>query len=182
MLSRLVGSARLLKNTRALVLAALFTALQVALSMFSVYIGQTLRISFGYLALAASAATLGPVCAALTGASADILAFLLRPSGPFHPGFTVSVALTGFLYGLFFFRREIRLWRVLAAQAVVAVFVHLGLNTVWLKGLFSEAFWAMLPSRAMKNLLQLPVDVALLTPLLKLLYSRGILPPFDRTA
>ncbi len=44
---------------------------------------------------------------------------------------------------------------------------NLALNTVWIHMLYGKAFMALLPGRALKNLLQYPVDVLLLYPVMK---------------
>ena len=46
---------------------------------------------------------------------------------------------------------------------IVALFVNIGLNTIFLAMLYGPAQWAALPLRAMKNFLQLPIDCVLLS-------------------
>jgi ECF transporter S component (folate family) len=45
---------------------------------------------------------LGPVIGFCSGAAADIINFMVKPGGPFFPGFTLVSALSGFIPGLIF--------------------------------------------------------------------------------
>ena len=132
-----------------------------------IQVGNSVRISFGYLATAANAVLLGPVPAALGAMITDLLVFLIKPTGPFFPGFTLSAGLGGLIYGLVLYKREVKLWRVLLAKLLIDVLVNILLNTLWVKMLYGNAFFALLPARALKNLIQYPVDVLLLYPIMR---------------
>ncbi|MBR2571141.1 MAG: folate family ECF transporter S component [Clostridia bacterium] len=175
-------SARGLKKTRVLVTAALLLAVQVALGLVaSIPIGSTIRISFGYLALAVTGYLFGPVPAMLNGALSDILLTLLKPSGAYFIGFTVTGLLQGMIYGLFLFKTDLTLPRVLIAKVLINFLLNGLLNTFWLQcmvwlGLMAEGtFWVSLPWRLLKNLAQYPIDILLLWPLL--LYVRKRIEP-----
>ena len=76
--------------------------------------------------------------------------------------------MSGAIYGAMLYDREVSLKRVLLTKLLIDVICNLLLNTLWLNLLYGKAFFAILPARALKNLLQYPVDVILLYPLLKL--------------
>ena len=105
----------------------------------------------------------GPVAAALQGAMSDILGFLLKPTGPYFPGFTISAALGGVIYGLFLFESDRKLWQIVLARAVIMVLVNIMLNTLFLTMLYGPSQAALLPVRALKNAMQFPIDCLLLT-------------------
>ncbi len=46
----------------------------------------------------------GPVVGAVIGALIDVVGYFVHPTGPFFPGFTISNALIGTIYGLFYGR------------------------------------------------------------------------------
>ena len=87
-------SAKGLKNTRAMVTCAMLLALEVVINA-TIYlpIGNFLRISFGYLAVAACGYLFGPTPAMLVAALSDIIVFLIHPNGAFNFGFTLNAAL-----------------------------------------------------------------------------------------
>lgn len=167
-MTRVLASIKGLKDTRMIVYCALLIALQTAInSLASIPIGSTLRISFGYIITAGSAVLLGPVPAAAGAMIADLLGCLLHPIGPFFPGFTISAGIGALVYGFAFYERKISIVRVLAAKLLIDICVHVLLNTLWLKILYGNAFFAILPGRIVKNLVQYPVDVLLLYPCMR---------------
>ena len=176
--SRFRRSARLFKSgaLRPLVISAMLLALQVVLGFFSISIGEYIRISFGYIALAAAGAILGPVAAPVNGALADILGFLIKPTGPYFPGFTITGLVNGLIYGVMFYQDEVSLKRILVTKLVADVVCNLILNTLWVNMLYGKAFFVLLPPRLIKNLAQYPIDVLILWPLMR----RVIMPARNR--
>jgi ECF transporter S component (folate family) len=163
-IKELSESAKELKKTRAMVTCAMLLAIEVVINA-TIYlpIGNFLKISFGYLAVAACGYLYGPSPAMLVAALSDIIVFMIHPSGPFNPAFTLNAALGGLVYGLAFYNKgEIKWPRILLAQGIIAVFLHIGLNTLWLSLLLGKGYLALLPIRALKNAVQYPADVALL--------------------
>lgn len=156
-------SAKALKSTQTLTTVGILLAIQMLLSSFGVFqLTESVKISLAHLALAPTAMLFGPVAAGIQGALSDFLGYLLRPTGPYFPGFTLSALLGGVIYGLLLYRTKRALWQVITARAVIVVFVNIGLNTVFLAMLYGPAQWAALPLRAIKNALQLPIDCVLL--------------------
>ena len=87
--------------------AGLFIAMSLVLKvMFEVYIPlggiPALRINFSSVPLLLSGIILGPFAGFLTGTAADIINFIVKPGGPFFPGFTLVSGLTGFLPGVIY--------------------------------------------------------------------------------
>ena len=100
---QLRDSATSLRRTRTLTTAGILLAIQMVLSSYGVIeVNDSLKISLSHLALAPTAMLFGPVTAALQGALSDILGFLLKPTGPYFPGFTLSALLGGVIYGMMF--------------------------------------------------------------------------------
>lgn len=164
------ASASSLRRTYTLALTGVLIAMQLALSSVAVYVTADMRITFGFLTIAATATLFGPVVAGVHGALADILAYFLFPAGgAYFPGYTLTALLAGLLYGLFFYRRKVRLWHVLVAQLVVDLLCHVLLNTLWRSMTGGSAMMALLPVRLLKNALCYPVNCALLYFLHRLL-------------
>ncbi len=170
-LDDLAESARNLKKTRVMVACAMLLAIEVVLNAtVSVYLFSYLRLSFGFLTVAAAAYLFGPSPAMLIAALSDIIVFLIRPAGPFFPGFTLNAALGGLVYGLALYRvKDVSWTRILTMQAVIAVLLHIALNTLWLSMTLGKGFIALLPVRALKNAIQYAIDVPLLYFLLRFL-------------
>ena len=148
---------------------ALCLAMGVILKCFvSIYITPELELSLVFLPFSLAGMLYGPAAGFFVGGLTDLLGFFIKPTGPYFPGFTLTAALTGLVFGLLLYRLKSELWRVAVAKTVINVFLNLALNTLWLTVLMNKGFWAMLPSRVIKNL-------ALLVP--EILLTWGIINP-----
>ena len=127
-----------------LVITGFMIALVVVLSKLVSINISFLRIGFGFLPIAILAILYGPVWAAVGYAIADVIGGFLFPTGPFFPGFTLSAFLTGLIFGLVLYKKEITLLRALAASALVALLVNLLLNTYWLTFILGKGFNVLL--------------------------------------
>jgi ECF transporter S component (folate family) len=111
----------------------------------------------------------------------DILKYITKPAGgSFFPGYTLSAILGGLIYGSLLYNKPVRLWRVLTAEFWAKLFINCGLNTLWLKIMYGSAFMAILPTRALKNLIMLPIDTAILFFVLTFVSKLVALPEFNR--
>lgn len=156
-------SAKALRDTRTLTRCAMLLALQIALGLVSdFYLTPDLRISFGFIPQAMTGYLFGPVPAMISGALADVIGYLIKPTAAYHPGLTLSAVLGGLVYGSIFYRRWLDGLRVVQAKLIVDVFINILLNTFWLQQILGRAFMLMLPGRIIKNMAMLPVDVMLL--------------------
>nr|WP_312579652.1 folate family ECF transporter S component [Sedimentibacter sp.] len=87
--------------------AGLFIAMSLVLKVvFEIYIPlagiPALRINFAQIPIMLAGIILGPAIGLCSGAAADIINFMIKPGGPFFPGFTLVSALSGFIPGLIF--------------------------------------------------------------------------------
>ena len=174
------SSFRALQKTRTLTTTGLLLAVQIVLGSYgTIEVTDSLKISLSHLALAPTAIFFGPVVASMQGALSDIVGYLIKPTGPYFPGFTLSAMAAGAVYGLAFYRRSITVTRVACAHVFIKLFVNLGLNTLWLSILYKKAVWALLTARVAGNLLRLPGDVIVTYVMLKTV-ERAVLPLFKR--
>ena len=172
--NRIVQSAKELKNTKSLAMAAMLLAIATVLGIFSIPVGTSLKIGLSTLAIQLTAALFGPVVSGSVGALADILQYLIRPTGPYFPGFTISGAIGGIIFGLIYYKRRLSIPRIAVANLIVTVFVNILLNTFWLKVLYGKGFLALLPGRVTKNLVLLPIYVILFYLMTRALERAGL--------
>ncbi len=166
-LSKFSNSFRELRNVHSLTGLAMLMAIALILNLIgSFQITESLRLGFGFLATAIMGMLYGPVCAGLAAGVVDILQIFLKPTGEFFPGFTLTAMLGGILYGLFLYKNQYSLPRLIAVKSIINVFLHLLLNSYWLTFLYGYAFWAKIPGRLIKNLGLLPLEILLLALLL----------------
>lgn len=155
-------SARELKKPRTLTTVSLFTALGVLLHFITVIPNAFLKIGLNFTVTGAMGYLFGPVPALLGAVAIDLIAFVLRPTGPYFIGFTLNAALTGALYGLFLYRCPLKLWRVSIAKGAVSLVINVILSTVWLGVLYGKSIVALLPMRLVKNAVALPAEILVL--------------------
>jgi ECF transporter S component (folate family) len=151
-----------LKNLIVLVTTAMLTALNTVLGLFTVMVGNFIKISFSYLTIGLTGMLYGPVPAGILGGAGDIINYLIKPTGAFFPGFTLNGIITGFIYGLFFYKQTISFKRVFLAKLCVVLLVDLCLSTTWLSMLYGKGFLVLLPMRAVKAAILLPFESGLL--------------------
>lgn len=151
-----------LKDIYSMVLVALFIAIYGVLSLLRIYIIPELRISLTFMPVAWASMLFGPLAGGITGAIGDIIGWAINPVGPFFPGFTVSGFVTGIIYGLFFYKKEITWKRVIFAAVTMIFVVEVGLNSIWLNILTGNAYKALIVARLIKALITTPIQVLIL--------------------
>lgn len=171
-----------LKNVRNLAAVSMLLAITVILGFYRLQITDYLRIGFDSLAKELTGMLFGPVAACVVAGLADLISFVLKPVGAFFPGLTLSAMLAGVIYGVVLYRRPLTLKRVILANVLVTVFVNLLLNTYWMSVLYGNAFLAMLPARAVKQALMLPIDVILFYTVARILGKANVLEMIKKTA
>ena len=143
-------------------------ALAMVLNMVaSISVGPYVRIGFSGLPNQVVAYLFGPAVGGIFGAALDVIKYLIKPDGAFFPGFTVSAALGGMIYGALLYKKKVSLPRVFAAQLLVKVLVNILLNTLWLNMLYGKGFMALLPARVVSNAVMLPIDTAIMYVMLQ---------------
>jgi len=158
-----------LKDLRVLTTAAMLAAIAVVLGFYKIPISNLIELRFQSFPIAISGALFGPVIGAIVGIIADVGGYLVKPTGPFFPGFTISSAITGIIYGIILHKKAQKwelLGRIAIATVINTVIVGLLLNTEWLSLLYGNPFTAVLISRLPKELIMLPINIGVLYLLL----------------
>lgn len=177
-LSIFTDSAKELTQVRCIVMTGMLIAVGLLLKMFvMIPIGETIKISFNFLALASIGMLFGPVPAAIAGAITDILGFLVanKTGGAYHPGFTLVEIMAGLIYGICLYKAEMGKFfpvRCVIVKTLIIIVCNLLLNTYFISVLYGTGgFLAMLPPRLVKNAVMLPIDAALLCIVLPAVYT-----------
>jgi ECF transporter S component (folate family) len=169
------SSYRELKDVRCITLSAIFGALSIILGALTIMVGEFLKIGFTFLPNNFIYYLFGPVIGAIYGAAMDILTFIVNPKGTFFFGFTLSAILTGVIYGSILYKRSLSLKRIIIANVIHMLLVNIVLNTYWLTILMGDGFFALLPIRALKAIIMLPIESLLLYTLIKGVEASGVL-------
>ena len=177
-----LSSSQELKKVPALAVCAMFAALAIILnSVASISIGPYIKIGFSAIPNQLVDYLFGPVTGGLFAGILDIVKYLLKPDGAFFFGFTFNAMLAAFIYGCFYYKKKLTLWRVLLAKLIVILVVNVVLNTLWLDMLYGKGFLVLLPARAIKNLIMWPIDSIIFYVFTRLIEQTGVFRMF-RTA
>lgn len=167
-------SYRELRVVRTVTVSAMLAAIAVILGMFSVEIGNYIRIGFSSIPNGVEAYLFGPVVGGVFAGALDILKYILKPTGAFFPPLTLVVILAGVLYGCMYYKKKLTLGRVLAAKFIVMLICNVILNTLCLSVLYGKGFFLLFPARALKNLIMWPIDSVIFYTVTKILESAGV--------
>ena len=137
-------------RTRELVQAALLLAVAVLLNFVAIYLTPSLKVSLAPCIVIFAGAYLGPGKGALVGGLSDVLVLFIKAlPGAYFPGFTLTMALYGFLGGMLLRSDRTRpsaaqtIGGALVIQTVCSLFV----NTAWLTMMYGTPYWTLLVSR-----------------------------------
>lgn len=154
-----------MKKIQKIAFIAMLITLQVVIGRFAGIMTPIVSINLSFLPLVVNAIVFGPVSATVSSAIADILGAFLFPQGlgTFFPGYTLSAALNGLIYGLILYRKPKKLWRITLACLITSVVISLGLSTYWVYMMTGKGFLVLLPARIMQNAIMLPIKIILIS-------------------
>jgi len=161
-----------LKNV---VLIGLLIALQVVVGLLYIPVTAEVRIKFDFIVSSLIGMIFGPLVGMVSGAISDVLSFVIHPTGPFFIGYTLTSALAGFIYGIFFYRTKIKFCKLIAAKLIVNMVCNAFLGTLWYyiymsKDLVFEALITSFWIRFTKNIVLLPLEVMVIYTIFKQLF------------
>lgn len=176
-----VSSTKELKNVRCITLMAMLAAISIVIGFTLTFMpAQFVKISFTFLPNEFVYYLFGPFVGIFFGAAIDILNFMIKPMGPYFPGFTLSSILIGLIYGVLLYKKPLSLKRIIVANAIRTIFIDLILNTYWMIVLYNYQLPVILPPRALKLLVMFPIETFMLYMLIKGVEASGILKGIQR--
>ena len=164
--SQIKESSKEIKKVTSLSGCAMLTAVKAVIAQFTISVSNILEIGFSGIVVGATAMYYGPVLSGIAGVIADTIEYLLRPSGPYFPGFAINEFVIAFIYGIFFYQQKITLKKVILAELCVLLIVNMVLTPLWLHILYGKGFIALFFARITTQLIKFPINCALLYLLL----------------
>ena len=156
-------------DIRILCLCSVFTALQVITASAFIPVSENLRIYFSFFFTALFSCIGGPVMSLICGFAADIINFILFPTGAFFFGYTLSAMLGALIFALFLWDTKITVVKLALSRVFITVFVNILLGSVWTTMMFSKGFIYYVIKSAVKNLALLPFEIVLLAVMFKVI-------------
>lgn len=148
-------------------LLGLLVAITALLSIFCTFrIGTVVKIPLKFISVFITGALYGPIFSGFVAATGDLLNCLLAPSGPIIPQITIIEFLSGFVYGLLFFKSNlskksyiVRTILCVGIQFLIDMFLTTALFSLWLGWYpsFTVAFGTRLVAGIIKPILHTAV-------------------------
>lgn len=153
-----LDSSKELKNLSTLVITALLIAIGIVLGQFSVQITPQIKIGVSFIATQLTATLFGPVVGGIMGGVADILKFIMKPTGAFSVLWTLNAVVGPVLYGIMLYKKKLTFGRILLSKAVVAVVVNVCMSTAWNFIYIGMGCFATLPAKLIQQVIQVPIQ------------------------
>lgn len=166
----------MIRKNKQIILAAVFLALLLVLSRFLSVKTPIMKISFAFVPTMLCAVYLGWKWTLVVNVLGDLIGAILFPSGAFFIGYTITTAVAALIYGLLLYKKTpnaIPEWKfalkTILATVLVAVIANMFLNTFWLKITTGQAFWVLLGTRIVKQLVMIPIHIVVILLLERIL-------------
>lgn len=165
-LEKLRRSAHELSSPAAVAICGMLLALRIVLGYyanFTLAAFPGVKFSLVFIPTAICGMILGPTTTAIMAGCGDILSFILNSTGgAFFPGWTLNAALGGLIYGMFLYKNNLTLPRVIISKVLITVFVELLMGTYWLTVQFGYPYFEYLAGRALKQLVTTPFEIVVI--------------------
>lgn len=180
MISKANARRKLANHLRAMTVTAVMVALSIVLERFLAVNTQVIKIGFNFVPIAFVAILYGPFYATVAAALSDLIGAHVVQTGAFFPGFTITAAVSGLIFGLFLwraFRRKRPFLWVLPPVLLNNLAVGLVVNTLLISLYFSpKGFWTLFWTRlSTQYAILIPVQLIFLPVLVRVcrsLYGR----------
>lgn len=159
-------------TTRKIVISALLIAIDVLLTRVLAINTNIMKIGLGFIATAVGSALFGPLWGALIAALGDIVGSLLLPTGAYFPGFTITAAMTGLIYGVAFYNKKITWVRGTIAAAVNVLLVTYICNTALITYISGTPYAQLLKVRAIQLAVMFPLQAVMLSVVLPVIIKQ----------
>lgn len=163
------GAAGELKNTKSLVFASFIVVLRIVVKAFKIPLAAGLSLTFDCYVNSLGSLIYGPVVGLCVGAVSDTLGYLIFPSGTYFFPFIFVEMMSSFIFGLFFWKKEISVQRVLAAKFTVNLVCNIILTSLFMKWMYvmlgdakATTYSIINLVRIVKNLVLFPVESVLI--------------------
>ncbi len=152
-------------NTQKLIIIAMLVAFDVIFTRLLALNVLTFKLGIGFAAVVVCAMLYGPVWAGAAAAMADLIGSLLFPTGAYFPGFTVTAALGGVIFGLFLHKERPGFLRGFLAALCCCVLITLLANTAMISFVYGPKFWPLFVTRLVEFGVMLVLQTAVITAL-----------------
>ena len=161
---------------RKLIVCAMLAALAIILDRFvPITFTESLKVTLTFVPVVVAASFYGPVEGAVVWGIADLLGALMFPRGAYFPGFTVTSAIKGALFGIFLHTLREKMHvvpRVTIPTVINNFIIGLVIDTFWISILYdSNSYLGYFVSRIPQFIIISVMNVVIIMILEKILPS-----------
>ena len=164
-------------NVKSIVLMSIFVALMtviggvLSLNPFKIA-NRTVSLIFIFWPLIGI--LFGPISGLSIAILVDVLQFFIFPTGyPFYLGYTLAEMLVVFISGLFFYKSNVTILKLIIFEFILDIGVHVGIESFFMNDIMSwhlgEAFNTYVIGGFTKNIIMWPIEVVILVLILSAL-------------
>lgn len=136
-----------------LILLGIIVAMKIVLDQFS-FGPVTVKVGLGFIGSVLLGYLFGPIWGSVGGGVSDLLtSAIFGQQGGFFIGFTLTAMVGPFIYGLFFYQKPIKIWRIIVSTLLVTLIANIGMNTMWIHIMYGLDLKAALIQRAPKEII-----------------------------
>lgn len=127
---------------------ALLTAMQIVIARFlAIPVTDSIRFSFSFIPVVIAARRFGILGGVLVYGLGDFLGAMIFPTtGAYFPGFTLTAAISGLIYGLYLGKKGGAV-RIILSVLTSNILCTILMNSYWVSTLYGSDFGAVLLSR-----------------------------------
>lgn len=158
-------------STQMMAVMSVLLALEVIIARFgTIRPSESIKLSLDFIPVVIAAILYGPIPAVVMSILADILGAFLFPVGPFFPGFTLTAALTGLIYGMLLHKSQ-SFPRILIAVLLQQLLCSMLLNTFWLHVLYGMPYLPTMAARLIQCAIMAALQLVMIPILVKTIQS-----------
>ena len=154
-----------MSKIKKIILSSMLLAILIILNRFISIKTELLVISFSFVPIMMSAIWLGPKYSTAIALLGDLLGAILFPFGPYFPGFTISSAISGLIYGIFLYNKGKQmgnkklLIRLTISSTIQLIIVNIFITSLWIHILYGKAYVAIMASRIITQIIMIPIHI-----------------------
>ena len=151
---------------------ALLTAMQIVIARFlAIPVTESIRFSFSFIPVVIAARRFGILGGVVVYGLGDFLGAMIFPTtGAYFPGFTLTAAVSGLIYGLYLAKKGGAV-RIVLSVLTSQILCTLLMNSYWVSTLYGSDFGAVLLSRVPQSIVMSVLQIVFMVLLLEKICS-----------
>ena len=147
---------------------ALLTAMQIVIARFlAIPVTESIRFSFSFIPVVIAARRFGILGGVLVYGLGDFLGAMIFPTGgAYFPGFTLTSAISGLIYGLYLAKKSGAV-RIVLSVLTSQILCTLLMNSYWVSTLYGSDFGAVFLSRVPQSAIMTVLQIIFMVPFLE---------------